>query len=818
MPERKSVDSADISRGEAELSRETAPWPSEQSGERSGREPEMAAPSTIGGRYLILGFLGRGGMGSVYRVRDLVLDETVALKFLRRDLVRDPAMLARFKREVRVARRVTHANVARTFDIGTHEDGAFLTMEYIDGEPLSVLLSISGALSPQRVAEIGVAICAGLEAAHKAEVIHRDLKPDNVMVEKSGRVVLTDFGIARAVAGAGPLETSGIAGTPAYMAPEQVEGRSDIDARADLYALGAVLYELATGARAWPGEVALAVASARLVSPPPDPCARSARVPRALGDVILRCLARSPADRFRSAAEVAAALTATIGEGVSPTAPTAPNLASIPAPPPAPGTQAAPSPAPSDKTIAVLPFRNAGAADDAYIAEELTEDLVDTLSTTRGLKVRPHGMVMHMAHKAKDGGNPQDLGRALDVEVVVDGSVRRAGDGARIAVRLISVTEGFQVWAQRFERPARDLLVVSDEVAHAIAEALRVNVAAAPRAAAPDTDAVELYLRARHALRQAWTGFGDLREAVALFERGLARAPDDPGLLSGYAMARARMLNYTREAEGEPEHTRAVVDRAVAAAPHLGEPWLARATLFHVTGDWASAVTALRAAIARAPLLLKAREMLGIIQTEIGRVDDGLATLESVHALDPSAVSVRWELCRAHGLANHFDRAEALLALPVELPSDELNRILAQSRMNAWRGEPRAPVLPPHLAAGTGLATPLLRLYAEAARGAPFSDRLTAELEGLREAARRGSRLRPLLSQCAAELFAWAGDVERALRCASQAIDDGLFDLAWLDRCPVLAPLRADGRFPALRARLADVVRPIALALDAPRA
>ncbi len=187
---------------------------------------------------------------------------------LRKDLVSAPGILERFRREVKLARRVTHRNVARVFDIGEHEGEKFLTMELIDGESLGARLTREGALPFPRVAEIASGICAGLAGAHAAGVVHRDLKPDNVLIASDGRVVLTDFGIARAFSESGAGSTLRLlVGTPAYMAPEQVEGRQDVDALADVYALGVVLYELLTGRRAWPGGAPLAVATARLINP-----------------------------------------------------------------------------------------------------------------------------------------------------------------------------------------------------------------------------------------------------------------------------------------------------------------------------------------------------------------------------------------------------------------------------------------------------------------------------------------------------------------------------------------------------------------------
>jgi len=266
----------------------------------------------VDGRYEILGILGAGGMGRVYKARDMELDELVALKVLRRELVDETGMLDRFRREVKLARRVTHKNVARTFDIGAHEGLSYLTMELIEGESLAALVAREGKQPRARVMEIAVAVCAGLGAAHAAGVVHRDLKPDNVLLEKGGRVVVTDFGIARAfdATASGTRTIGATVGTPAYMAPEQVEGLEDVDARADVYALGAMLFELLTGERAWGGDAPLGVAAARLMSPPPDPRKKTPDIPDALATLVMTCMARRREDRFPTADLVMYALNA----------------------------------------------------------------------------------------------------------------------------------------------------------------------------------------------------------------------------------------------------------------------------------------------------------------------------------------------------------------------------------------------------------------------------------------------------------------------------------------------------------------------------
>lgn len=268
---------------------------------------DLALGTLFTGRYRIERLLGEGAMGRVYRTLDEDLGEPVALKVLLVELTRDATAVERFRREVRLARRVTHPNVVRTHDLGHHEGVYYLTMEWVEGKPLDVLLRERGPLPLSTVLELGQQICAGLQAAHAVGVLHRDLKPSNILLAADARVAITDFGIARSLVGdEDGAQTVGVLGTPHYMAPEQVEAEA-LDARTDVYALGGILFELLTGRLPFAGKTPLAQAVARLRSAPLDP--RSLVVlPEDVAALVERCLARQPDQRPGSAAEVSEAL------------------------------------------------------------------------------------------------------------------------------------------------------------------------------------------------------------------------------------------------------------------------------------------------------------------------------------------------------------------------------------------------------------------------------------------------------------------------------------------------------------------------------
>ncbi|MBK9000215.1 MAG: protein kinase [Myxococcales bacterium] len=753
-----------------------------------------APPPLVSGRYRILGLVGRGGMGSVYRARDTELDEDVALKMLSDELSGSPALIDRFRREVKLARRVTHENVARMFDIGEHEGARFLTMEFIEGESLADLLARSGRLPVPKVLELARAVCAGLAAAHRAGVVHRDLKPDNVMLGRDGRVLITDFGIARdPVASQGGATIGIVVGTPAYMAPEQVEARADIDARADIYALGAMLFELFTGEVPWKGGSAMAVAAARLYAPAPNARSVNPGVPPALAAVVERCMAREPGERYASADEVQNALAAsspTLAEGQSP---------SLPPPP----TQAAPH----EKAVAVLPFRNLGQKDDDYVADGLTEDLIDSLSMTPGLRVRPRSAVARYAGQSLD---PRDVGRELGVEVVVEGSIRKAPNAVRLNARLISVEDGFQLWAQRFDRPANDLLVVSDETARAVAEALTVHGAGRQRVAPSDPVAVDLYLKARAELRRLWPEH--VTKAAELFKEAHQRAPNDSSILAGYARACARLWYFgIGDTATVAKEARELAARALAAAPDDAEALLAGATVCLMDSDPRGTAELTARALRAAPENADALEMRGRLVLEAGRPRQALELFEHALSIEPGLVNARHDSIRAHALLGENERALELLD-SARVSERAGSAAILRLRLAFWSPKIMATVEALELAGELDSPGQIAQMMRAIYRGGKDSP----ELAGFREFVEttdRNPRFATLMHQLMAELLGYYDDVEAALHHVERAVQMGLFDLSWMDFCPALAAARTEPRFTTARAVVAERARTVQDAL-----
>ncbi len=728
-------------------------------------------PMILAGRYLLLGMIGSGGMGTVYRARDLELGEVVAVKVLRRELTASPTFVARFRQEVKLARRVTHRNVARTFDIGEHAGDRFITMEYVEGEALGDKLSRVGRIGLGEALDIAGSVCAGLAAAHAAGVIHRDLKPENILLSTQGRVVLTDFGVALpfedeegdTVVDAG----AALIGTPLYMAPEQVEGR-DVDGRADLYALGAILFELVTGERPFKGESAWAIASARLSSPPPDPRFFMPELPESLSRVVARLMARQPYDRFASAMDVLTELS-TISMPSAPGSMRGSRL-SLPSIPDLPVDS-------GNKAVAVLELVT-GQPGDALWAAGVSHELGDRLRTLEGLRVLTPNAG---ADPARD---PRAIAERAGAHAVIDGVLRREAGRVAVGLRLLAVVDGFQLWAGRFERDESELLELVDELTHGVAQALTAERGFRATRPLVVPSAIETFLRARLELSR------DPSLSARAFGAALVTSPDDPRILGGLAhaeLALAIAASSSAEAQAYASSAEAHARRAKELAPELAEPRWVLARLALLDGRPADGARDAQHALRTSPGVPDVQALYGSMLVAVGRPRQGLNCLDQALAIDPRHEGAAGLRVRTRALIGDLEPLEKLVARG-EVTSAAMLLALA-----------RAAACHPDVGWARSL-TPLAARHRATPSGTLASALLAARLSGsitAEQAAEVGAIVHAAASvearlaamQTAAEIAVLGGDEAGAVAWIDAATAAGLWDLTWIERCPVLAPL-----------------------------
>jgi eukaryotic-like serine/threonine-protein kinase len=621
----------------------------------------MLDPGRRLGPYEILGPLGRGGMGEVYRARDLRLDREVAVKVVPEPLARDPGRLARFEREARAVAALAHPNILVLYDVG-HEQGIpFAVTELLEGTNLRGRMT--GPPVPWReVLDIGAAVADGLAAAHVKGIVHRDLKPENLFLTADRRVKILDFGLARvdplptdaeAETGAyDPARTGpgAILGTPGYMSPEQVRGLP-ADGRADLFALGCVLFELLAGRRPFQGATPADTAAAILNQDPPP----LADVPAAVGRVVMQCLAKDPADRFSSAADLAGALRALLGgSDVEPTSAR-----------PARRRRAA------ARSVAVLPLANATADPEAdYLADGITEGVIDRLARLPGLRVMARSTVFRYKGRPADA---QEVGRALKVRAVLTGRLVRRSDRLAIRVELVAVRDGTQLWGEEYHRDLADLPGLEQAIAQAVADALHVRLTGPQRRRLdrPPTDspeAYQCYLKGRYHWNKR-TGDG-LRKSIKLFEQAIDH---DAAYALAYAGVADAYLNlggwgHLPFREAYPR-ARAAADRALAIDDGLGEAWASRAMVQkEYDWDWSGAGRSYARALELSPSYAVAHQWFGEYLAALGRHAEAIAAMRRAIDLDPLSLIIQCTLGR-HGyyFARRYDEAAAQLRKVLEL-------------------------------------------------------------------------------------------------------------------------------------------------------
>jgi serine/threonine protein kinase len=443
----------------------------------------LESKSLFAKRYEILEELGKGGMGEVYWVKDTALNEEMALKVLKQEIVADKGMIERFKNELKLARKIAHRNICKMYDLNEFKETPYITMEYVKGENLKSLIQRKGKLSINEAIDIGRQVCEGLAEAHDLGIVHRDLKSQNIMIDEKNRAKIMDFGISRSREAPGITQTGMIIGTPDYISPEQAEGQG-VDQRSDLYSVGVILFEMTTGRLPFEGESALSVVLKHKTETPPSPSDINREISGALNHVILKCLEKDPEKRFQSARELLAGLTkleekdsAVERPAISSKSPGAVN------------------------SIAVLPFKDMSPQrDQDYFCEGLAEELINALTQVKGLNVAAR--TSSFSFKGKDE-DIREIGKRLNVESILEGSVMKSGDRLRIMAQLISVSDGYHLWSERFERNVEDIFAVQDEISMAVVDKLKVELLEGEQEKltkrhTQNKEAYELYLKGRY--------------------------------------------------------------------------------------------------------------------------------------------------------------------------------------------------------------------------------------------------------------------------------------------------------------------------------
>ena len=738
---------------------------------REGASASALLGRVIAGRFELLEVVAEGGMGTVYRARDRELDDVVALKMLRNDLAAGGDALEFFRQEVKLARRVTHRNVARIYELGAHEGHHFLTMEFIHGEPLSATLRAHGRLSPNLAIYVLSTVCDALSAAHAAGIVHRDIKPSNILIASDGRVVLTDFGLARR---GYSYDATRLVGTPAYMAPEQIEG-GEITPATDVYALGAMAFELVTGQKPWQGTNVTEFASARLTSPPPDPRAVAPAVPGELARAIQRCMQPAPEDRFRSMNDAAEAfMHASPDTQVVPLSPSLRNVAASPGRP----------------LIAILPFECASAPGDALLDGGLMDEIIDALSAVQGLRVIARGAVQKASAVS---GDPRDIGRELGARIVVHGRVDAVDRHVRLTVRLSDVRDGAQIWSKRYDFERADAVQLAVGAARDIAGALSLEPSQQPQEKAADALAVELYFQARRAYHRF--GFEDLGRSIDLFEQARARAPQDPLICSGLAMALARRWFWNADSAAVwSMRAREAVDTALHVAPWLGESHLAHATVLLHAGETERAARELRNAISRAPSLGEAHEMLGRMLNEAGYVREAVRHLKVARTMDPGSSVPVWELIRNAALRPDWPLFDQLMAEALAPSGERRGRWTSHLRYAAWRGD-KAQLQTiaddvERLRASQSFDLSAVDAYIAVALRNGSLAQASSTMQTYAFVPGGSTRRAVFYLQMLAELAGLSGDAEVCVDALLLADRSNLTDAVWLTRCPLLESVR----------------------------
>ncbi|HJR61658.1 MAG TPA: protein kinase [Vicinamibacterales bacterium] len=744
-------------------------------------------PGTRLAQYEITATLGAGGMGEVYRARDLRLARDVAIKVMAEHIAADSTMRHRFETEAQAVAALSHPSIMAIHELGVAGGIPFAVMELLEGQSLRARLQ-AGTPSWREAVAMGAAVADGLAAAHVKGVIHRDLKPENIFLTTDGAVKILDFGLAlhrfsgiSADIATGVHTAPGVVlGTFGYMSPEQVTG-ARVDGRSDIFAAGCVIYEMLTGRQLFTGGTPQEVIANVLRERLPDLSAIDPAAPAELRVIVARCVDREPQRRFASAADLAMALRALL-TGTAGRAPTGRGVKA------------------RGKSLAILPFVNSGGDPQIeYLTDGITESIINSLSQLPGLRVVPRSLVFRYKGLQTD---PATVGLALNARTILTGHVVQQGDVLNIQAELVDTTTETQLWGERFRQKASELLVLQEEIAWQISEALRLKLTGAQKKklrkrATVNPDAYQEYLRGRH----HWHNWGpeSFYRAIEHFERALAHDPAYAQAYAGLGNAYGALSYYgfMVPAEGFPR-ARAAALRALEMDPNLAD---AHVTLglerLFFGWDLAATEASLKEALRLDPSSALANAVRSLAHIACGQFDEAMAATRRARALDPLSPFINMGVAWVHHFAGRRQEAERelleILALKPGL--EEAGNILITTYEALGKFEEAAAQIGRQRCWGLSLdGEGLLAAYRQGGEAAYWRERVTQM--------QRQAGMPPAVSFAFAIVHVQLGEFDQALDHIQLMVDHHVGGSVFVGIDPVLTRLRGMPRYDALVKRV----------------
>jgi len=702
--------------------------------------------------YTIDRELGRGGMATVYLAQDSKHERLVALKVLHPDLA---ASLGpdRFLREIKLAARLNHPHILGLHDSGDADGFLYYVMPYVEGESLRERLDREQQFGVEEAVHHGRAIASALDYAHRNGIVHRDVKPENIMLYE-GEAMVMDFGIAKAVSAAGTetlTQTGMMIGTPAYVSPEQAAGETNLDGKSDQYSLACVVYEMLTGERPFQGSTPQVVMAKRFTEMPRSVREVRGAVPESVEKAVTRAMSIEASGRYATAAQFGQALSS--GSLATPT-----DTASLP--------QATVSAA---KSVAVLPFANNSAdPENEYFTDGIADEIISALTKIQTLRVTSRTSSFSFKGKNDD---ISEIGRKLKVSTVLEGTVRKMGNRLRLTAQLVNVADGSNLWSERYDREIEDVFEIQDDISQSIVKALRLILTEGEKkqiekARAVDVKAYDYYLRGRqyfHHFRRK-----SLEYARQMFNRAIEIEPEYARAYAGVADACSLLYTYFDARESNLRQADSASLKAIELEPELAEAHVARAIALSMSKRFDEAVPEFEEAIRLDPKLFDATYWFARARRQQGEYEESLKLFERAALIRPDDYQVPLFLGESLVALGRHDEAQAQYRRQVRLVNEHLE-------LNP--DDPRACIL------GAG------------AYAALKDEERTTFFAGRAMAADPDD---PMLLYNVACVYSKLGRTDDALAALEQAVDRGYGDRGWMEHDSDLDPLRETSRYQAI--------------------